>query len=409
VVLLLLVIAACGPEAPVRVAANGAAIARSGPGRPLNAEEQRGEEVYRRENCARCHTLFDAAPPEGAVRLGAPHEPSALESRVGPDLGLEGHRRSDDWHHAHLYAPDVVVPGSRMTASRHLYRPGREGRPEPVPDARALVAWLQTLGREQRDVWAEARLLEPDIPAPDARPEGDRLALGGRLYARHCTPCHGVAGDGRGPAAALFERPPRDLTVPVFRFRSTPVGQPPAAADLYRAITIGSGIGAAMPGFGHLEAQERWALVRRIREFTPATRGLGLDALAGDACAPTVYADEASTPVPGGDPIAAGAAIYSELGCAACHGPGGRGRPAADGMTWRDEAGRPIPGTGDLRHACDRRGGASEAALARALACGVGPVMPSYALALEDRAWAPRALHAWLMAPDGRQGSTPGR
>jgi mono/diheme cytochrome c family protein len=405
---LLLALGACAPAPPGPVARNGAAVVRTGPGRPLDAEELRGEEVYRRENCARCHTLFETAPPAGAFVLPAPSVPAALDSRVGPDLGLEGHRRSDDWQHAHLYAPDVVVPGSRMTAARHLYRPGGDGRPEPTEDATALVAWLQTLGRDARDVWAEARLAEPAIAAPEARPDGERLALGTRLYERHCTPCHGASGDGRGPAAALFARPPRDFTLGAYRFRSTPAGSAPAAADLFRAITLGSGTGAAMPGFGHLDAEERWALVRRILEFAPGAAGTALGGPAGATCAPAPVAGPRAE-VPGGDPVAAGAALYAELGCAACHGPGAHGRPAPEnGTAWQDESGRPIPGTGDLRHPCSRRGGASEAALARALGCGVGPVMPSYALALEGRPWAPRAIEAWLESPDTGAGTRPG-
>jgi mono/diheme cytochrome c family protein len=380
----------------------------AGPGRPLTGEERAGEAIYRRENCARCHTLFDAPPPEGPVSLPVPPTPSALDARVGPDLGVEGHRRSDDWHHAHHYAPDVVVPGSRMTAYRHLFRPGPDGRPEPTADARRLVAWLQTLGRERRDVWAEVRLRDPAIPAPDGRPDGERLALGARLYARHCVACHGVRGDGRGPAAALLARPPQDFTAAAQRFRSTPPGEAPRDADLFRSITLGTGTGSAMPGFGHLEAEDRWALVRRIREFAPGLggRGVELDARDDAPAAAGPAAGDAPAPAPGDDLVAAGAALFAELGCAACHGPRAEGRTApGDGTSWRDETGRPIPATGDLRHPCGLRAGASEAALARALHDGVGPVMPSFALALEGRPWAPRAVRAWLLSLDPDRGA----
>ena len=386
-----------------------AAAGRDGPGRPLTTEEQMGEAIYRRENCARCHTLFDIPPVEGPVILPAPQTPSALDGRVGPDLGLEGHRRSDDWHQAHLYAPDVVVPGSRMTASRHLFRPGPDGRPEPTAEARSLVAWLQTLGRDRRDVWAERRLRDPAIPAPDGRPDDERLALGERLYARHCVACHGVAGDGRGPAAELFARSPRDFTTGAYRFRSTPAGEPPRAADLFRSITIGTGTGSAMPGFGHLEVEERWALVRRIREFAPGLggRGVALDARGEGPAAPVSAGAEAPGPAPEDESVAAGAALFRELGCAACHGSGAEGRAApGDGSAWRDEGGRPIPATGDLRHPCGLRAGASEAALRRALDKGVGPVMPSFALALEGRPWAPRAIRAWLLSLDADRSAT---
>src|SRR5439155_7397610 len=72
--------------------------------RPLTAQEQAGRAIFERENCARCHTLLDHPGEERPARLPAPAAPAAIPSRVGPDLGLEGHRRSDDWQYAHLYA-----------------------------------------------------------------------------------------------------------------------------------------------------------------------------------------------------------------------------------------------------------------------------------------------------------------
>jgi len=301
-----------------------------------------------------------------------------------------------------------------MTACRHLFRPGRDGRPEPTAEARALVAWLQTLGRDRRDVWAEMRLREPAIPAPDGRPDDERLALGARLYTRHCVTCHGVAGDGAGPAAALLARPPRDFTTGAYRFSSTPEGEAPRAADLFRSITIGAGTGSAMPGFAHLEAEERWALVRRIREFAPHLAGRPVELAAADEA--TAAADEATaaadevTAVADGAPEddrAAGAALFAELGCAACHGMDGEGRAApGDGSSWRDEGGRPIPATDDLRHPCGLRAGASDAAIRRALRNGVGPVMPSFASALEGRPGAARAIRAWLLSRDPDRGAT---
>jgi len=410
VVALLSILAACGGAPPD--AGRGAASAaiplveRTGPGRPLTAEEQAGEAIYRRENCARCHTLFDIAPVEGPVDLPVTRETSLLDARVGPDLGLEGHRRSDDWHRAHLYAPEVVVPGSRMPAFRHLFSAGADGRPAPTAAARALVAWLQTLGRDRRDLWSEVRLSDPVVPAPDGWPDAERLSLGERLYARHCIACHGVHGDGDGPASALLVRPPRDFTTGAYRFRSTPPGEAPRDADLFRSITLGAGTGSAMPGFAYLGAEERWALVRRIREFAPALAGraVQLDASAaapsGGAPADTApdHAPESALP---GDRVAAGAALFAELGCAACHGAGGEGRVApGGGAAWRDERGRPIPATGDLRHPCALRGGGSVAGFRRALENGVGSVMPSFAGALEGRPWAPAAIRSWLLSLD---------
>jgi len=318
----------------------------------------------------------------------APRLPGPLDSRVGPDLGLEGHRRSDDWHAAHLYAPDVLVPGTRMPASRHLFAPGGSLPPQLNDDGRALVSWLQGLGRARRDVYAGFRAAEPEIPAPGAVAVAARREQGRRLYALWCVPCHGETGDGRGPAAALLAVPPRDLTAGRFRFKTTGAGEPADDADLFRLLTLGTGTGAAMPSFAFLDPEDRWALVVAVRDVSPATRGADLRFRPGPAGAPPAAAAE-----PAGDP-ARGAALYAAWGCAACHGSSGEGKAFDDSATRGD--GEPVVRTSDLRHACARRGGGSAAAFERALRFGVGTSMPSFAAVVDRDPDGARAVLAWL-------------
>ncbi len=45
-----------------------------------------------------------------------------------------------------------------------------------------------------------------------AVPEGADPAAGEALYGAHCAVCHGVNGDGRGPAAQALPQPPADFT-----------------------------------------------------------------------------------------------------------------------------------------------------------------------------------------------------
>ena len=320
--------------------------------------ERAGESIYRRENCARCHTLFDRPAPDGGLVLPPSPVPDStgLGSRVGPDLGLEGHRHSDEWHYAHLYAPEAVVPGSRMPASRHLFRPSG-GLPAPTSEARDLVAYLQALGRGRRDIWAEWRGHEVDVPNPPAV-DGALAGRGQDLYRRHCAACHGEAGDGRGGAAAFLTIAPRDFT-------AAPRGPAPADADLFRTITLGSGTGAAMPSFYWLEERDRWALVLAVKQFSPALRGAGLS--------PETRNEADRLPSGDGPPDGkrreAGRALWNDLGCGACHGDTGAG----------------VQGSGpDLTHACGLRAGASAEALDRTIRRGVGTSMPSYADAMQD-------------------------
>jgi mono/diheme cytochrome c family protein len=390
--------------------AGGSASQAEPPARPQTAQEQAGRAIYDRENCARCHALLGQPRGSGPDDLPAPPPAAAIPSRVGPDLGLEGHRRSDDWQLAHLYAPDVLVPGSPMPASRHLFRVAEGGLPVPADEARALVAWLQSLGRGRRDVWAEFRAREPEIPAPEAAPQGERLELGGRLYARHCVACHGEAGDGRGPAAPLLARPPRSFVSAAYRFRSNGPWDRPRDADLFRSITLGAGTGAAMPAFYFLPAAERWALVARIKAFSPALAGSDLERepSATTPAAETPAATPAAAPAPpspGADQVVmieSGRALWSSLGCARCHGDDAAGRSArASGMTWADADGEPIGSSGDLRHSCSRRAGGSDEAFDRVIRHGLGAAMPSFGEALAGQPGAAQALRLFVESLDG--------
>lgn len=406
-------LAACGgADSTSRVPPSGGAIPSGpqssafppglGPEIEPGPEERMGEEVYRSEHCDRCHTTRDAPPVSGTAALPVPALPELFDSRVGPDLGLEGHRRSDDWQYAHLYAPDVLVPGSRMPSSRHLFEAGPALPPRPKPEAVRLVAWLQALGRGRRDVWAEFRSREPLIPEP---PRDDARALdeaGARLYSRHCVMCHGEAGDGGGAAAALLRFPPRDLRRGDFHFRSVPIALGASDVDLFRVVTLGTGAGAAMPSFAHLPAADRWALVHRVRAFAaPAAKGAATAPTPGEPAfkapaAPSPAANAAGEAAPRGpsgeDTRPAGEQIWSAWGCGICHGARGAGGSVTLGS--------------DLRHACTRRGGGSVQAFERALRFGVGTTMPSFAAELEERPEAPRALLAWLEADGKGSGST---
>jgi len=359
--------------------------------------ERAGEEVFRRENCGRCHTLFDRPRPAGNSELPPGPAVDLLDSRVGPDLGLEGHRRSDDWHYAHFYSPGVLVVGSRMPPSRHLFRPV-SGRPVPTPEGRNLVAYLQALGRSHRDIWAEWRRREPDVPAPPPV-DGPLKRRGSELYVRHCLACHGEGGDGRGELAGFFTFPPRDFVAGRYRFKSTPAGRPPEDADLFRTITLGAGTGAAMPAFYWLAAEDRWALVLAVKEFSRSLRGTGLRAEPagsrveeGSGAAPD-RADDTS--------VREGRRAWESLGCASCHGSTGAGMTPREAHTiWRDGAGEETPRSGDLTHACALRGGASPRAIERALLFGVGDSMPSYAEGLPDGPTR-RALVSFVLSLDG--------
>jgi len=118
------------------------------------AARERGRALYAAEGCHGCHTQYVRPGTRDVDRWGSPASPSAGppirtavvgSRRVGPDLAHEAHRRSNDWHAAHLYAPRVVSPTSIMPAYPWLFD-ASGGRIAPNRDGLALIVYLQSLG-----------------------------------------------------------------------------------------------------------------------------------------------------------------------------------------------------------------------------------------------------------------------
>ena len=76
----------------------------------------------------------------------------------------------------------------------------------------------------------------------------EHLAHGARVYNARCAGCHGISGDGQGPAAEHLRPRPRDYRKGIFKFTSTDYGAKPARHDLVRTIRRGAK-GTSMPGF----------------------------------------------------------------------------------------------------------------------------------------------------------------
>jgi mono/diheme cytochrome c family protein len=171
---------------------------------------------------------------------------------------------------------------------------------------------------------------------------------GSALYNRYCLACHGVAGDGGGPAAPWLWPRPRDFTRGEYKWRSTRIADGPTADDLARTILLGAP-GTSMPGYaGILTDADVAALTTVVGGFAAdqalATRGIAVPA----------------QPAATADTITRGRELFTSLGCVACHGEAGRGDgPAA--ATLRDGAGRAAPPY-DLTATPLRRPRASESA-----------------------------------------------
>ena len=116
-----------------------------------------------------------------------------------------------------------------------------------------------------RGKWRD--LFEPQqLEVMDATfPRSEEWILHGKeVYERRCLGCHGVTGDGNGPAATfMFNQRPRNFNAAVFKFRLTK--EPlPTDGDLLRTITRGVR-GTAMPAWYELPLNDRLAVIQYIK------------------------------------------------------------------------------------------------------------------------------------------------
>ena len=115
-----------------------------------------------------------------------------------------------------------------------------------------------------------ATYLRPAVPYAAAS-----IVQGHGFYRAHCQSCHGVGGDGRGPAAAALPRRPADLTAKHASDHT--------AGDLFWWISHGI-TGSGMPGFAaELAPDERWDVINFVRALGAAerTRDLGPEVSSG--------------------------------------------------------------------------------------------------------------------------------
>jgi mono/diheme cytochrome c family protein len=83
----------------------------------------------------------------------------------------------------------------------------------------------------------------------------------------HCASCHGLDGDGKGPAAHGLDPPPRDFRAAQFKFAAVRSGELPNDDDLARLIAGGLD-GTAMPAWG-LDADDVTHLADFVKTFPP--------------------------------------------------------------------------------------------------------------------------------------------
>ncbi len=164
----------------------------------------------------------------------------------------------------------------------------------------------------------------PSKPMPEATEEFVEKGRG--IYLQRCSFCHGLLGDGEGPAAKYLDPRPRDFTLGTFKFRTTQSGELPTNEDLFRTVSRGLR-GTAMQAFDSdlikngLSEEERWAVISYIKTFAQEFDDPELDPVkTGKVIAlPTNRAPFNE------ETITRGKAIFEKAKCWSCHGKLGRG------------------------------------------------------------------------------------
>lgn len=188
-------------------------------------------------------------------------------------------------------------------------------------------------------------LAQGHAATPAVSAESQELENGRAVYQQHCAACHGVDGDGSGPAAVwLFPRP-RNFAAGLFKIKSTPGMALPTDADLLATVTRGMP-GSSMPSFTYLTETERKDAVAYIKHLTAYTDAAGQrvnhfeDALEeGLAASPVQVPPEPPATVAA---LAEGARLFSKLLCVTCHGETGAG-DGPNASTLKDTQGLYLP------------------------------------------------------------------
>ncbi len=268
---------------------------QSADARPLNALETKGRQLYAANGCNYCHTQYlrpqdwtgvSSFRTVGRIAQAGDYyyqqNPMLGSERTGPDLSQEGGAHTDEWNMAHFYNPRYTSPKSIMPQFSFYFTQNSAGGIEPTEDVQALIAYVQSLGgqagyeRAQRQRALKEKLLTERAKGNEAiiqewfpstwksvrNPmEATQRSLyhGKQIFTTNCVGCHGLLGNGKGPAAYFINNPaPRNLTDAAQQLYFSD-------GEVYDAILFGVD-GTAMPAFGDLlTVNDIWDLTNFVR------------------------------------------------------------------------------------------------------------------------------------------------
>jgi cytochrome c oxidase cbb3-type subunit II len=278
-------------------AANGCYVCHSGYSRPQDVREA-------------LYFLYPKVSQPGDF-WGSDQSPNILGTeRTGPDLSQESGWHPDDWQRAHFYDPRFVDPMSLMPDMKSLFsdrqvdnlvafveeRSGKSGllryagqlyskhivtanqgfppaymgfqgahKPivESKPDSelkppKGQLEEAPNLAQIDRSYW----LSGDPLPVTE-----QNLNRGKEVFLQRCVGCHGLKGDGKGPAATFMSPPPADFTDK----DDACCGGDTGPGDFYYRILRGWP-GTAMENFGErLSVDDIWRVVLFVKTIPNGT------------------------------------------------------------------------------------------------------------------------------------------
>ncbi|MEP7234341.1 MAG: cytochrome c [Ignavibacteriota bacterium] len=146
--------------------------------------------------------------------------------------------------------------------------------------------------------------------------EWTHIWAGKAVYETYCSGCHGLKGDGKGPASGMLSVQPRNFVRAMFKFISTPSGSLPTDADLHQTLLRGIPR-SSMPSWSMLPETDRLNVIAYIKTFSERWQTASpQNALVFGN--PPQWVGSLGSAAKGKD-------VYARMGCANCHGPTGLG------------------------------------------------------------------------------------
>jgi cbb3-type cytochrome oxidase cytochrome c subunit/mono/diheme cytochrome c family protein len=290
---------------------------------PLSSPALQGRALFAENGCYVCHSGY-SRPQDVRQALyflypkvsqpgdfwGSDQSPNLLGTeRTGPDLSQESGWHPDDWQRAHFYDPRFVDPMSLMPDMKSLfsnkqidqlvsYVEQRSGKSGLLRYAGQLYAKHVVLvnqgfpepytgfqGAQKPIVHSNDKSLHPPSTQLQEAPNlsqvdrsywlaGDPLPVteenllrGKEVFLQRCVGCHGLNGDGKGPAASFMSPPPA-------KFNSADdacCGGDTGPGDFYYRILHGWP-GTAMENFGdRLTVDDIWRVVLFVKTIPNGT------------------------------------------------------------------------------------------------------------------------------------------